>query len=130
MHPNDISNFEGVSKAEGFLAIMTQFPFIVTLEMAVELFDQTLALSKRLQKPDQTLGKSMQLVKDTIVEVESKKNKYDKIFKKAKELADELDIPVLMPRGRVGKKGMIKIVQKNSIELRDGNLLLMRWLHN
>ena len=97
-------NTKAVSKAEGFLAIMTQFPFIVTLEMAVELFDQTLALSKRLQKPDQTLGKSMQLVKDTIVEVESKKNKYDKIFKKAKELADELDIPVLMPRGRVGKK--------------------------
>ena len=93
-----------MSKAEGFLAIITQFQFIVSLEMAVLLFGITKPLSVKLQRPNQTFGKAMHLVKDVISVVESNKAKFNVVMEKAKHLAGELDIPVLLPRGRTGKK--------------------------
>ena len=62
-------NNAAVWKAACFYNIMTEFDFIATLQMAVELFGQTIILSVRLQKPNQTFGKCMKLVKDTIIEL-------------------------------------------------------------
>ena len=97
-------NNKAVSRAEGFLLHLTQFQFIVSLEMAVVLFGITKPLSVKLQRPNQTFGKAMQLVKNAIRVVESNKGKFNEVMEKATHLAGELDIPVLLPRGRTGKK--------------------------
>ena len=97
-------NNKAVSKADGYLAVMTQFQFIVSLEMAVILFDITKPLSVKLQRPNQTFGKSMMLVKDVIEEVESSKERFNVVMEKATKLANELDVAILIPRGRTGKK--------------------------
>ena len=83
---------------------MTQFQFIVSLEIAVMLFGITKPLSVKLQRPNQTFGKSMNLVKTVISSVEASKNNFDEVIETAKELANDLDIPILLPRCRTGKK--------------------------
>ena len=68
------------------------------------LFGLTEPLSVKLQRPNQTFGKSMNLVKTVISSVEASKNNFDEVMETAKELAKDLDIPILLPRGRTGKK--------------------------
>ena len=46
----------------------------------------------------------MKLVKDVLCEVDSRKAKFSNVMVKAKELAEDLDVPILLPRGRTGKK--------------------------
>ena len=46
----------------------------------------------------------MNLVKTVISSVEASKNNFDDVMETAKELAKDLDIPILLPRGRTGKK--------------------------
>ena len=59
----EVGNADAVGRANGHLAYITQFPFIVALKMAVLLFGIARPLSEKLQSPVITLTNSMEMVK-------------------------------------------------------------------
>lgn len=99
-----ISNTEGkvLTFANGMLFAITQFQFLVTLEVVVELMSVTLPLSRQLQDPSIDLSEAYRMAGNTVNVFHSQREASDEcfmnIFKRAVSLAMDLNVNVSIPR--------------------------------
>ena len=91
-------NSEASTKATMLLGAMSQFDFLIALQMAVLIFGITIKLSVALQSPGRSLAECMQLVEVTSSTLSESRAEFSSVFQKASSLASSLDVPVTVPR--------------------------------
>lgn len=102
------------TKAVSFNSSIKRSDFLVSLEIAANLFSFTKDLSIRLQSPQQDLSSAFSLVREVIKIFEEKRNNADeeflKYFKNATEVASTIGEEIRIPRvcGRQTKRCNIK----------------------
>ena len=86
----------------GMLSAITQFQFIVTLEVVVEIFSLTLPLSRQLQCTSLDLINANKMALHTIDTMKNHRTaveeRFEEIYSRAVSLSEKLDICVSVPR--------------------------------
>jgi len=90
------------SQANNLKHSILQWEFIVSLFVLSKVFAIGLPLSKQFQSVDIDLREAMSLAHETLVELKNIRNNVDEcfhdIYTKATDLAEELNVLILLPR--------------------------------
>lgn len=99
-----ISQAEGqpLTSANGMIFAITQFQFLVTLEIIVELLSVTLPLSRQFQDPSIDLSQAYLMAYNSIGIFQKQRQMstehFEKLFQRAISLADDLRVDISIPR--------------------------------